>query len=178
MRKNIVLIGFMATGKTTIGKQVAAQLNYEFIDTDQLIEIQEGMDIPEIFRRYGEPYFRHLESKVARQLAEVDHKVISTGGGFPLNPDNLSVFRPDSLIVLLTAEPEVIFQRVQGQTGRPLLNDPDPLGRIKKLLAEREAFYRKADVTVDTGAGTPEEVSRKIIDYWRKRRRGDGAGYA
>ena len=169
MGKNNVVIGFMGTGKTTIGQQVAAKLGYEFIDTDNLIEAQEGIGIPEIFRRYGEPYFRQLESKVAQQLAEVHHKVISTGGGFPLNPDNLIGFRPDSLIVLLTAEPEVIFRRVQGQTGRPLLHDPDPLRRIKELLAERAVFYQKADVFLDTGCYSPEEVSRKVIAEWRKK---------
>lgn len=178
MGENIVFIGFMGTGKTAVGRQVASQLGYEFLDTDHLIETQEGIGIPEIFSNYGEPYFRQLEKKVAAQLVGFHHTVISTGGGFPLNPENLSGFRSDSMIVLLTAEPEIIFQRVQGQTERPLLSCEDPLRRIKELLAERAVYYQKADLILDTSFDSPEEVSRKVIAEWQKRRLNDGADRA
>lgn len=173
MDKNIVLIGFMGTGKTTLGRQVAYQLNYEFLDTDQLIETKTGMEIPAIFKIYGETYFRRLESELAAELALLNHKVISTGGGFPLNPGNIDVLRPNSFIVLLQATPEIIYDRVKDNTERPLLKVADPLQKITEMLRERESFYRNADFILDTDTGL-EELSGRLIEEWKRRGYADG----
>lgn len=169
MGKNIILTGFMGTGKTSLGEKTAFQLHYEFLDTDQLIVAKTGMDIPQIFQSYGEAYFRRLESEIAGELVRMEQKVISTGGGFPLNPQNIDVLRKNSFIVLLRAEPEVIYSRVKTQTGRPLLMVPDPLQKIKEMLKEREIFYRNADFVLDTSDATLEDLSRQLIEEWRRR---------
>jgi shikimate kinase len=169
MNKNIVLIGFMGTGKTSLGKMAAAQLNYDFLDTDQMIVAKTGMDIPSIFQSHGEAYFRKLESEIARVLALVNQKIIATGGGFPLNPANIEVLRPNSLVVLLKAAPGVIYERVKDHTERPLLAVSDPLSKITEMLRERESFYRNADLILDTDSLGLDELSARLIDEWKRR---------
>jgi shikimate kinase len=169
MEENIVLIGFMGTGKTSLGKQVATRLNYEFLDTDQLIETQTGLSIPAIFEVHGEAYFRRLESEIAVRLSTVSRKVISTGGGFPLNPSNIDVMRRQGFVVLLQASPEVIYHRVKDQAERPLLMVPDPLQKIRGMLKERESFYRNADFVLNTDDAGVEDLSNRLIEEWKRR---------
>lgn len=168
---NIALIGFMGSGKSTVGRLLAQQLRFEFIDTDAMIESRASLTIPEIFQRAGEPMFRSLEKQVVAELSRLEHTVISTGGGLPASAENLASLKAHSLLVCLWASPEVIWERVKHQTHRPLLQSPDPLGTIRKLLGEREPFYKQADVLVHTEMRPAKEVVQHVLhQYYAVRR--------
>lgn len=161
--KNIVLLGFMGTGKSVVGRRLATAFHYQFIDTDQVIEEKTHKRIAEIFSEQGEAEFRRLESEVVADLAERTGCVISTGGGIVLNPKNLDLLGKNGILVLLRCRPEVIFKRVQKRAGqRPLLQKADPLSEIRRLLAEREPFYQRADITLDTSDIKLEDVVQQI----------------
>lgn len=160
--QNVALIGFMGTGKTSVGRLVSEILKFDFLDTDDLIEKSTGRSITDIFSRDGEPAFRALEKKVVEELAHKDRTVISTGGGLPTNSENLSQLKACALVVCLWASPEKIWERVRHQSHRPLLHDADPQKKIRDLLATREPFYRQADVLVNTGLRSPREVAQQI----------------
>jgi shikimate kinase len=160
---NIVLTGFMGTGKSTIGNLLAQRLKLKFIDTDAQIETETGSTIAQIFQSKGEGYFRQLESQLAIRLAAEDNQIIATGGGFVLNPHNIKVFKPNGVIVALTASPEAIYERVKEQNQRPLLEVIDPLARITELLIERAPFYLNADLTINTVDKKPTELVEQII---------------
>lgn len=156
---NLVLVGFMATGKTTVGRRLAARLGWRFIDTDVRIEAIAGCRVPEIFARDGEGHFRELETRVAREVARERGAVIATGGGILSRAENVAALRAAGPIVCLTAAPEVILRRAGDLAGRPLLaRAPDPLAEIRRLLAERASQYALADHTIDTSELTVDEV--------------------
>jgi shikimate kinase len=159
---NLALIGFMGTGKTSVGRLVAEMLRFEFLDTDELIEEYTGRSINEIFAKDGEAAFRLLEKKIVEELASKTSTVISTGGGLPTDLENLSKLKAGALVVCLWASPEKIWERVRHQSHRPLLRDADPQQKIRELLAVREPFYRQADVLVNTGLRSPREVAQQI----------------
>lgn len=165
--ENIALIGFMGTGKTSVGRFVAEQLHFTFLDTDELIVSRVGKPITEIFAAQGEPAFRALEQTVVKELAGRTQTVISTGGGVPVNPANLASLKPHALVVCLWASPEKIWENVRSQTHRPLLHDPNPQAKIRELLAGREPFYRQADVLVNTEMRSAREVAQQIIHQFR-----------
>lgn len=165
--ENLALIGFMGTGKTTVGRLLAEQLHFTFLDTDEQIEANSGKKISEIFAQQGEPVFRELEHQLVEQLAQRTQTVISTGGGLPINPANLASLKTHALVVCLWASPEKIFDRVRNQEHRPLLNDPDPLAKIRSLLAIREPFYRQADVLINTELRSLREVAQQVIHQFR-----------
>jgi len=165
--QNIALIGFMGTGKSTVGRLVAEQLKFEFLDTDTLIEQRCGRKITEIFAQNGEPAFRELEAQLVQEFSARIRTVISTGGGLPTNPVNLQNLKQHSLVVCLWASPEHIFERVREQTHRPLLNDPDPLGKIRSLLTVREKFYKQADVLLNSDLRSAREVAQQVINQFR-----------
>ena len=160
---NLILTGFMGTGKSTIGKLLAARLDYEYLDTDQIIERRAGCAIAEIFAVYGEADFRSREREAAAEIARTDRKVVATGGGFVLQSDNVRLVRRNGLLIALTATPEAIWDRVKTDTGRPLLQVPEPLDRIREMLAERAPYYRQADLIVETTAREPEEITTEIV---------------
>jgi len=160
---NIALIGFMGTGKSSVGQMVAAQLHFTFLDTDHVIESRAGKTISEIFAQQGEPAFRKLERNIVGELVGRKKTVISTGGGLPANPENLASLKTHSLVVCLWASPEKIWERVRSQTHRPLLHEPDPLAKIHSLLAEREPFYREADVLLNTEMRSLKDVAQQVI---------------
>jgi shikimate kinase len=160
--RNLALIGFMGTGKSTIGRQVAAQLHFKFIDTDETIESRAGRRISEIFAQAGETVFRQFESQLLGELDHCEGTVIATGGGFAAQPGSLDRLKAHALVVCLWASPEAIWQRVRNQTHRPLLEDPDPQRRIRELMAAREPFYRQADVLVNTEMRTLKEVAYHV----------------
>ncbi len=164
--KNLALIGFMGTGKSCTGRMVAHLLHFDFLDTDQLIESHAGKTIGEIFRDQGEPAFRALERQVVGEVATVNKTVIATGGGLPLNPDNLASLKQHALVVCLWASPETIYERVRAHSHRPLLNEPDPQAKIRRLLAEREPHYREADVLVNTERRSLREVTAQVIHHF------------
>ena len=165
--KNITLIGFMGTGKTTVGRLVAEQLKFEFLDTDALIEERSGKKIAEIFGQNGEPAFRELEAQLVEELSERTNTVISTGGGLPTNPANLANLKKHSLVFCLWLSPGKIYERVKDQSHRPLLHDPDPLGKIRTMLAAREQFYKQADVLLNSDLRSAREVAQQVIHQFR-----------
>src|SRR5580765_6004666 len=144
--RNLALIGFMGTGKSSVGRLVADMLRFTFLDTDHVIEARAGKSIREIFEQNGEPAFRDLERRVVEELTRRRTTVISTGGCLPADPANLASLKPHALVVCLWASPELIFERVRGQSHRPLLNEADPMAKIRRLLEERGPSYRQADV--------------------------------
>lgn len=165
----IVLIGFMGTGKSSVGQLLAKQLGYRFVDTDQLIEERQGRSITAIFRTDGETGFRKLEAEMAQELRMADGLVIATGGGFPLNPENIRAVRDNGFIISLTATPEAICQRVAREQHRPLLAEGDPLERITTLLKTRAAIYQNSDLTIDTTGKSLTEIAGEIIVELKKR---------
>jgi shikimate kinase len=159
---NLALIGFMGTGKTSVGWLVAENLRFHFVDTDELIQSHTGRTIADIFNRAGEPAFRALERQVVEELCTAEKTVISTGGGLPTNAENLARLKSHALVVCLWASPEKIWERVRHQSHRPLLHDADPQKKIRELLAVREPFYRQADVLINTDSRSAREVSQQI----------------
>ena len=164
---NLALVGFMGTGKSSVGRIVARQLNFAFVDTDQLIEARTHKSISTIFAEQGEPAFRESEAKVVRELASQRDLVIAAGGGLVVDAGNLASLRQHALIVCLWASPETIWQRVCNQRHRPLLQDPDPLGKIQRLLAERKPAYLQADILVNTEQRSAREVAQHVIHEFR-----------
>jgi len=164
---NIALIGFMGTGKTTVGRLVAEQLRFGYVDTDELIQTQTDRSINDIFKTEGEAAFRALEQAVVEALALRSGSVIATGGGLPVNPNNLASLKRHALVVSLWSSPEKIWERVRHQGHRPLLHDPDPQAKIRELLAAREPFYKQADVLINTELRSIREVAQQVILQFR-----------
>ena len=164
---NIALIGFMGAGKTSVGRLAAEQLNFEYLDTDEVIQSRTGRTITEIFSTDGEPAFRKMELELVSELAARTKTVIATGGGLPVNPQNLDNLKKYALVVCLWASPEKIWERVRNQTHRPLLHDPDPQKKIRDLLAAREPFYKEADVLVNTDIRNVREVAQHVVHQFR-----------
>ena len=164
---NLALIGFMGAGKTSVGRFVSDQLHFDYLDTDDLIVSRTGRTIADIFKTDGEPAFRALERQVVEDLTRRTKTLISTGGGLPVNPANLASLKTHALVVCLWASPEKIWERVKGQTHRPLLHDPDPQKKIRDLLAAREPFYKEADVLVNTDIRSVREVAQHVVHQFR-----------
>lgn len=164
---NLALIGFMGAGKTSVGRLVAEQLHFDYLDTDDLIVSRTGRSIAEIFKTDGEPAFRALEQQMVGELTGRTKTVIATGGGLPTNPANLASLKTHALVVCLWASPEKIWERVKSQTHRPLLHDPDPQKKIRELLAAREQFYKQADVLVNTDIRSAREVAQQVVHQFR-----------
>ncbi|MCA9929728.1 MAG: shikimate kinase [Anaerolineales bacterium] len=161
---NIILTGFMGTGKTTVGKLLAAQLGYAFVDTDALIEQQVGRTIADIFAQLGEAAFRRMEAEVAAQLGERDRLVIATGGRLMLDPENVAALGRNGRIFCLIATPEEILNRVLADRGkRPLLAGDNPRGRIEVLLQVRAEKYGQFPQIVTSGK-TAAEVAAEIME--------------
>jgi shikimate kinase len=165
---NIVLIGFMGSGKSAVGQTLAKKLKLDYLDTDELIENLEKKKIKEIFAEKGEPYFRELETHVAGTLEEFDNLVISTGGGMVLKEENVKALKKVGPLVLLWAEPVTIYQRIRYDGNRPLLKVRDPLAEIKRILEERRPVYQQAaDHVVNTENMDVEQVTEEI-EQWLK----------
>jgi shikimate kinase len=166
--RNVALIGFMGCGKSTVGQALARRLEFEFVDTDRLIEEQAGCSITEIFARDGEPAFRERERRVIEGLAGRDRLVIATGGGAGARPDLLASLKQHALVVWLWASPETIWERVRHQTHRPLLQVPDPPARIRELLAAREPVYRQADVLINVEGRALRQIVAQIAAEFQR----------
>ncbi len=164
---NIALIGFMGTGKTSVGRIVAEQLRFDYLDTDELIQSATGRTIPEIFKTDGETRFRELEEKVVAEISTRTKTVIATGGGLPVNPKNLASLKSHALVVSLWSSPEKIWERVRHQGHRPLLHDENPQAKIRELLAAREPFYKQADVLLNTELRSVREVAQQVVHQFR-----------
>lgn len=169
---NIVLIGFMGSGKTTIGHELERGYGYSFLDTDVYIEKREGCSISDIFEKYGEAYFRKLETEVLNELIRtMTHTVISTGGGMPLRRENARLLRELGQVVYLKTGEEEIWDRLKGCTDRPLLNCDDPKGRVHTLLGERNSRYTgTAHSVINTDGKAPEDIAEEIHRLTEKER--------
>jgi shikimate kinase len=161
----------MATGKSSVGRQLAGLLEYEFIDMDAVIEAEAGMSIPEIFGRKGESAFRAMESDLVDRLALGSGRVVATGGGAVVNPKNLEALKRSGALVTLAADPRIILSRVGPAEDRPMLAGENKEERIRSLLKLREHAYAQADITVDTSSLTIDEVAHAILDSLRRWRR-------
>jgi shikimate kinase len=161
---NIVLIGFMGTGKTTIAIELSHRLGMKYVSTDDLIEKRERSTINEIFTKRGEDYFRDVESAVIRDTACMDNLVIDTGGGAVMRDENVAYMKSSGVVICLTADENVIMERTKKYKHRPLLNVEDPKRKIRDLLAKRSPYYAKADYAIDTGELTVRQVIEKIVE--------------
>ncbi len=162
---NIILTGFMGTGKTTLGRLLAEKIGYEFIDTDTQIERETRKTITELFKTQGEAAFRKLESELVEGLAQKEGLVIATGGGLVLDPNNVAVLSKTGKIICLTASPEEILARVAKQQDvRPLLQEKDPKAKIIDLLQQRDSVYRQFP-QLSTSELSREELINQLVRF-------------
>jgi len=160
---NIVLVGFMGTGKSAVGRLLAGRLGWSFVDMDAVIEERAGKRIDQIFADEGEPAFRSREHALVSELALQDRLVIATGGGVVLNPDHVKAFSRTGRVVCLEADPEVLWQRVSASGHRPLLETPDKRERMLALLESRQPLYRAIPCRMDTTRLLPEQVADAVL---------------
>ncbi|WP_339255978.1 shikimate kinase [Paenibacillus sp. FSL P2-0136] len=164
--RNIILVGMMATGKSTVGAILAEELDYELVDLDAVITGREGRSIADIFAEGGEQAFRSIESAVLHEMLQGERKVISTGGGAVLAPGNAEVMLEHGFVVALTASEDTIIERVSGDENRPLLAG-NAANRVRSIMEQRREAYRFAHCTVDTTELNVAEVSQYILLRYR-----------
>lgn len=155
-----------------MGKKAARLLGLRFVDSDREIERITGMSVQDIFKKHGETRFRSEEKAAITRITREDNQVISTGGGVVLNPENINALKKNGILVCLTADPEVILERVKKKKNRPLLMNDDPLETINRLLAERAHLYECAAETVDTSGRSLDEVLEEVAGIYEKYRTG------
>lgn len=170
LNPNLVLIGFMGVGKTTVGRRCARVLGFRMTDTDGMIERRAGRSIPEIFATWGEERFREMEAEVIREASARVHAVIATGGGAILRPENVRVLRSSGVLIWLWVAPEEILRRCGDRMSRPLLTDAtDPSERVRSLLEVRTPLYAAAaDVRVETTGLTHGEAAERVLQEYRR----------
>ncbi|MFO7870709.1 MAG: shikimate kinase [Kiritimatiellia bacterium] len=166
MNRNIILVGFMGTGKTAVGNLLASRLGMEFLDMDQVIVDRQGKPVSRIFSEDGEAYFRALERDLVRELSRSSGLVIGAGGGIVLDPDNIEDFSREGLVVCLRARPEAILKRLDGDTTRPLLADGDKLGKIRSIINTRSALYDEIPLQIDTTELSIDQVADRILEFY------------
>jgi shikimate kinase len=168
--RNLVLVGFMGSGKSSVGREIARRWDYRFLDTDSVIRRKHCKSVPEIFESHGESFFRDEEHLTLRELQGSIHCVIATGGGIILDPRNHPLLQALGVIVWLTATEEIIWERVSRNRRRPLLQTPDPRETISRLISLRNPLYETvADITVETSGLTHEEVAARVaaaVSVW------------
>lgn len=162
----IVLIGFMAAGKTTVGRLLAERLGWRFRDFDEEIVRRSGQTVPEIFREHGEAVFRALEARLTDELRSAQQTVLAPGGGWVTTPGALDALPDGTLVIWLRVSARTAVERATaGGAERPLLAGADPLERAETLLAEREAIYRRADLVIEVDDRTPESIVDEITSH-------------
>ena len=167
--ENIVLIGFMGSGKSTVGRMLARRLRFHFLDTDHLLEERAQMSIKSIFARHGETHFRDRETATLESLLNTRRHVVATGGGIVTQPRNLSLLRQLGWVVLLQADPDEIFRRVARNKDRPLLQVGDPRGQVDMMLAARQPLYDAvAQFRVDSTGMQREDVADAVAEEARR----------
>lgn len=165
--KRAVIVGFMASGKTQVGRALAGLLGWRFLDFDSVIEEASGSSIAEIFQRHGEAHFRELETETGQRLLRLNDVVLATGGGWPVQVGRMESLPPGTSSVWLQVEPEVAVARAEREgPTRPLLDCADPLERARILLREREPFYRLADLAIDSSSAGPDILAQRIRDFF------------
>lgn len=162
--RNIILIGYMGSGKSTVGRKAAKALEYQFLDTDALIEQEDGRTIAKLFEEKGEDYFRKKETETIRRLlTEKKGRIIATGGGLPMKEENAGLLKQLGTVVYLKAETDTLLNRLSGDTARPLLQEGDLREKIETMLAVREPVYERcADVVLQTDTMSFYEIICEI----------------
>lgn len=168
--KSLILVGFMGTGKTTVGRVLAQKLQLQMVDLDAVIVQEQQMEIGEIFVRYGEEQFRQMEYEVLCRYVVQPDLLISPGGGAVLRAENRAVMRANCVVISLMARPEVILERVNREaTVRPVLEQREPgqtkLQRIEQVLQQRMPCYQEADLVLDTSDQSPEVLADQVIEW-------------
>ena len=162
---NIVLIGMMGSGKTTTGLALSQRASLPFIDTDAMIEARLKMDIPHIFKQYGESYFRDQETEAARLAASAGGAIIATGGGMVINPQNMALLKKTGFVIYLYCNPQELYKRISGDKNRPLLD------KLLELLDQRKPLYEKySDLAIDSASATTDELSEMIWNEYNRYR--------
>lgn len=160
---NIVLIGFMGCGKTTIGRKLAVRLGYRFVDTDYQIEKEQNARVKEIFAEHGETCFRELETDLLRRLVNVNNTIIATGGGILTTPGNIEIIRDIGISIYLKAAVDDIFERISRNSKRPMLQTENPRQTVVDLLEKREDLYSQADHVINTASLKMGHIVSQII---------------
>lgn len=163
-KDNIILTGFMGCGKSSVGFRLSYYLRRTLLDTDKWIEKKQGMSISEIFDKYGESAFRQMETDCLKELLNTaEHQIIATGGGLPIKEENHALLKELGTVYYLKVTPEVVYERLKGDTTRPLLQGDNPKGKIEELLRARETVYEQcADYVVEVSCKSFEEILEEI----------------
>ncbi len=167
--KNLVLVGFMGSGKTSAGKLAAQRLGMKFVDMDEVIEQRHGQTISKIFETKGEAFFRQRERALVRELASAQDRVIATGGGIVLDGNNLRDFSRTGIVICCWVDAKVAYERTKDAKHRPLLGtNGDSLARIETLLREREPLYKAVPDRIDTSAMSVEQQADEIVRMYKQ----------
>ncbi len=170
LKKTVVLVGMMGSGKTAVGQALARLLGVPFLDSDNEITVAANLTIPEIFERYGEPFFRQKESQVISRLLEGGPAILSTGGGAYLSGDNREMISARGVAVWLRADLDLLWNRVRHKNTRPLLRTADPYRTLADLCERRQPYYSKADLVADARADYAiEEMAQKVAEVLASR---------
>ncbi|WP_118132624.1 shikimate kinase [Oceanicella sp. SM1341] len=163
LRRTLVLVGIMGAGKSSVGQVLAERLGVPFTDSDHEIEAAAGMSVQEIFQRFGEPYFRAGETRVVDRLLSGSPRILATGGGAFIQAPTRAVIREKGVSLWLRAGLDVVFERIKGKPGRPLLAGADPRGALARLMAVRDPIYAEADIVVDSLGGEGHQAAADRI---------------
>lgn len=161
--KNIVLVGFMGSGKSMTSNKLAGILNREVVSTDELIKQREGRPITEIFRDSGEEYFRKVEKEIVKEVSEKTGLILDCGGGVVLDPENMANLKKSGLVLYLSASPGSIYKNIKDREHRPLLNIEDPKSKIAELLEARKSYYEQANVIIDADHKTIDQITEDVL---------------
>lgn len=169
-KHNVILIGFMGSGKTSVGKLLAKRLSYQFLDSDQLIESRAGDSINQIFSRNGEEYFRNMETELLKDISsDMKQTVLSTGGGLPLRDQNSRILKEMGYVVFLKASKETTLKRLKGDSSRPLLNGDELEQKVERMMKSRTPIYEStAHKIIATDGRTIDEVADFIMEAYMK----------
>ena len=163
--KNIFLIGYMGTGKSTVAACMAKQCGMEVLEMDQMIAEREGMSISDVFAKYGEEYFRDVETKLLLEIQKQENKVVSCGGGVVLRKQNVEEMQKGGKIVLLSAKPETILERVKDDNSRPLLQGNKTVAFISEMMEKRRLKYENAaDIVIQTDGKKVADICHEIFE--------------
>lgn len=170
-KRNIYLVGFMGTGKSTIGRELGRVMGRKFIDIDQELEKRFGCTVSEMFKQHGEAWFREKEQELCLEISASSSRVVATGGGSMLNPVNFEAFEKSGLMICLYTQRECLIERLERTDKRPLLQDGDIAERVDSLLEERRGLYDKIKIRIDTTNYTPLETAKRIAELLKARAR-------
>lgn len=165
---NLYLVGFMGTGKSTVGRGVARRIGFRLLDSDHEIERIQGRSIPEIFARDGEAAFREMEREFIENGHPAERMIVACGGGLVVQPGMLALLQSKGVVICLHASLETVLERTQRHRNRPLLEVEDPMARIRELYAKREAIYKRSGSLVLTDGRPLNDIVAHVVRVWRR----------